>query len=93
SIHDVKAIRTSGDDFRFKAEIDFDGEQLVYDYLKTENAKQLIKNLDGMKDNQNIEKFLVQYGDQIIDFLGAEIDRIEKFICRRYPNLKHMDLE
>ncbi|MEN2499644.1 MAG: hypothetical protein MHMPM18_003841 [Marteilia pararefringens] len=93
SIHDVKAIHTSGEDFRFKAEIDFDGKELVRKYLKSVESQSLLSGVKKIEGSTEVENFLVQHGSHMIDFLGAEIDRIERFILSRYPKLLHLDLE
>uniref|UniRef100_A0A8C7F9X3 Proton-coupled zinc antiporter SLC30A9, mitochondrial n=1 Tax=Oncorhynchus kisutch TaxID=8019 RepID=A0A8C7F9X3_ONCKI len=62
AIHDVKATDLGLSKVRFKAEVDFDGRVLTHSYL----------------EKQDIEQILNDIQQNIIDTLGAEVDRLEK---------------
>ena len=38
-------------------------------------------------------KFLVEFGDHVVEAIGDEIDRIEKKLRREIPQLKYIDIE
>ena len=42
---------------------------------------------------QELEAFLLKHGEQIVDCLGAEVDRIEKNLKENHPEVRHVDLE
>jgi len=40
-----------------------------------------------------VEQFMLKQGENIVDMLGAEVDRIEKELKKRHPQVRHVDLE
>lgn len=46
-----------------------------------------------MKGSEEFEAFLLQQGENIVDTLGAEIDRIETKLMKEHPEIRHCDLE
>lgn len=40
-----------------------------------------------------MEEFVLKHGENIVDTLGAEIDRIEKRLRKSHPEIRHCDLE
>ncbi|KAF3694114.1 Zinc transporter 9 [Channa argus] len=77
AIHDVKATDMGLSKVRFKAEVDFDGRVEI----------QLVKT------PEELENFMLKHGENIIDTLGAEVDRLEKELKQRNPEVRHVDLE
>ncbi|KAK1904136.1 Zinc transporter 9 [Dissostichus eleginoides] len=77
AIHDVKATDLGLSKVRFKAEVDFDGRVEI----------QLVKT------PEELESFMLKHGENIIDTLGAEVDRLEKELKQRNPEVRHVDLE
>lgn len=49
--------------------------------------------MKSLKDEQQLEAFMVKHGDNIVDRVGDEVDRLEKEIMRKYPDIRHVDLE
>jgi len=91
AIHDVKATVMGAENFRFKAEIDFDGAAVARGWLADQDMAQLFQQASS--DATSFEKFLVEYGEHICSALGDEIDRIEKQIKKEVPGAVHVDLE
>ena len=40
-----------------------------------------------------VQEFLLHHGEQIVDCLGSEVDRIEKNLKTLHPEVRHVDLE
>ncbi len=84
-VYDVKTAVIGADTLLFKAKIEFDGEKIAEKYIKRLNKDQINKKLSS---NESLRKFLVNYGDHIIEVLGDEIDRLEKNIKKELPSRK-----
>ncbi|CAD5222636.1 unnamed protein product [Bursaphelenchus xylophilus] len=94
SVHDVKATSLGVEKSRFKAELDFDGAQITEKYLREEcDTKEMLEEVKQMENPEELEKFMVVHGEKIIDKIGDEVDRIEQRITRKYPDIRHVDLE
>jgi hypothetical protein len=63
---------------RYKAEVDFDGRELTRSYLVKQDLETILEEVQNMKTIEELETFLLKHGENIVDLLGAEIDRIEK---------------
>lgn len=46
-----------------------------------------------MKTPEELETFMLKHGENIIDTLGAEVDRLEKEQKKQNPEVRHVDLE
>jgi len=90
-VHDVKATVMSTDTFRFKAEVDFDGAEVARRWLADQDLERILAEVSG--SSNDLHRFLVGYGEHIIEALGDEIDRIEGKIRATVPQAKHVDLE
>ena len=44
-------------------------------------------------DEKMLETFLLKHGEQMVDCLGAEVDRIERNLKEKHPEVRHVDLE
>ncbi|XP_028397753.1 zinc transporter 9-like [Dendronephthya gigantea] len=93
SIHDVKATELGADTVRFKAEINFDGREITRRHLSRKETTQLLKEVRDIQTPEELERFLMDHGEQIIDTLGQEVDRIERNIKNKNPEVRHVDLE
>jgi hypothetical protein len=60
------------------AEVDFDGRTLTRHYLDTIDLEVLLKEMQELKAMEEVEAFMLKHGENIVDMLGAEVDRIEK---------------
>lgn len=92
SLHDVKATEMGGQ-IKFKAEVDFDGREITGAYVYKLDMDQVLKEMQEMKTQAEAEEFILKHGQKILDSLGGEIDRIEKVIKAKYPEVRHVDLE
>ena len=93
SVHDVKALDLGADTIRFKAEINFDGHELARVHLEKQNMASLLETARAIEGQDELYAFLLSHGEQIIDTLAVEVDRLEKEIKKRFPEAKHVDLE
>lgn len=93
SIHDVKATEMGADTVRFKAEINFDGREITRRHLSRKDLPKLLKEVHDVQSPEELERFMLDHGEQIIDTLGQEVDRIERNIKKQSPEVRHVDLE
>lgn len=77
AIYDVKGIDIGNNLVRYKAEIDFDGAQLTRLYLDRLDLNNLLTEMKSITGIDDLETFMVNHGEAIVDLLGGEIDRIE----------------
>lgn len=93
AIHDVKGIDIGNSLVRYKAELDFDGRELTRSYLDKQDLTLLLEEVNNMKNIDELEAFLLKHGENIVDMMGAEIDRIEMKLRKNHPEIRHCDLE
>ncbi|XP_068451552.1 proton-coupled zinc antiporter SLC30A9, mitochondrial [Clinocottus analis] len=93
AIHDVKATDLGMSRVRFKAEVDFDGRVVTRSYLEKQDIDQILNEIQLVKNPEELESFMLKHGENIIDTLGAEVDRLEKELKQRNPEVRHVDLE
>lgn len=93
AIHDVKATDMGMNKVRFKAEVDFDGRVVTRSYLEKQDIEQILQEIQLVKTPEELEAFMLKHGENIIDTLGAEVDRLEKELKQLNPELRHVDLE
>ncbi|XP_028776846.1 metal tolerance protein C4-like [Neltuma alba] len=96
AIYDCKSEVIGPGFFRFKAEIDFNGEMVVRNYLVSTGRDEWARKFDevaAQKDQASQLKFLSDYGTEIVTALGSEVDRLEQEIQNLVPGIKHVDIE
>ncbi|XP_013134648.1 PREDICTED: zinc transporter 9 [Papilio polytes] len=93
AIHDVKGIDIGSNLIRYKAEVDFDGRALTRSYLEKHDLNSLLEDIKKIETIDNVEAFLLKHGENIVDMLGGEIDRIELKLRKKFPQIRHCDLE
>ncbi|KFD53555.1 hypothetical protein M513_05471 [Trichuris suis] len=93
SIQDIKATEMGAEKVRFKAEIDFNGRNIARAYVETLELSKLLQAVQNISTEDELENFMLTHGEQVVDRLGAEIDRIEQELKKRFPNIRHVDLE
>jgi solute carrier family 30 (zinc transporter), member 9 len=76
--------------YRISAELDFDGAYLARKYLETRNVVELHGTLDSP---DALQVFLEQYGEDVMELMGDEVDRIEDKIRDAMPGAKNIALE
>jgi len=89
-IHDVKAIVMGGGRIRFKAELDFDAVELTRSELEKLDLDGLAERVQSPED---LREVLADFGETMVDAIGAAVDRIEERAAAQVPELAHMDLE
>ncbi|XP_011503548.1 PREDICTED: zinc transporter 9 [Ceratosolen solmsi marchali] len=93
AIHDVKGIDMGNSLVRYKAELDFDGRELTRSYLDKLDLNAMLEEIKKLQDVDELESFLLKHGENIVDLLGGQIDRIELKLKKKYPEIRHCDLE
>nr|CAH7745850.1 unnamed protein product [Callosobruchus chinensis] len=93
AIHDVKGIDMGNKLVRYKAELDFDGRELTRAYLDKQELSELLEEIKKIDNIDKLEEFMLKHGENIVDMVGGEIDRIEMKIRKKYPEVRHCDLE
>lgn len=87
----IRRVRTrivGADRFRFQAELDFDGR-----ILGARIAHLVHERHEELGDADDRERFAADFGEQLVDELGREVDRIEAKLEEKFPRLKYVDLE
>jgi len=77
AIHDVKGIDMGNSMIRYKAEIDFNGRELTRKYLDKHDIRKLWEEVKGFHSIDQLNEFMLGHGENIVDIMGDEIDRIE----------------
>ncbi|KAK4296232.1 hypothetical protein Pmani_031261 [Petrolisthes manimaculis] len=93
AIYDVKGIDMGTGLVRYKAEVDFDGRELTRGYLDKQDLEALLLEIENIKTLEDLEAFMLKHGENIVDSLGAEVDRIETILKKSHPEIRHCDLE
>ena len=84
------AIVRGTDSYRVSAELDFNGAYLAEIYLKERKIEEVHARLDSP---EAVEAFLKEYGEEVMEIVGDEVDRIEKKIREAIPQAKHIAIE
>ncbi|KAJ2991393.1 hypothetical protein HDV02_003792 [Globomyces sp. JEL0801] len=92
SVHDIKSTSIGPDWARFKAEILFDGKEIVrrYHLQNPHKLKQEISLLKSFETDKEITDWIVFQGGDVLTMLGKEVDRLEVEIQK--PKL-HEDIK
>ncbi len=88
SVRELKTRVVGADQFRLKAEIDYNGP-----FLAQQHAAWVKEQVPLLKTDAEIESFVDRFGDRVIDALALEVDSIEEEMQRKFPNLQFIDLE
>lgn len=93
AIYDVKGIDMGTGLVRYKAEVDFDGRELTRFYLDQQDLEAILQEMQGLKTIEDVEAFMLKHGENIVDSLGEQVDRIETILKKSHPEIRHCDLE
>jgi len=100
SVHDIKTEEIGPGQFRFKAEVEFCGRMIVENYLNRRKLKgreeiyQAFRKASLAEDDNNaMQAMMLQYGEEVVEALGDEVDRLEKAIYTLEPRIIHVDIE
>lgn len=87
-VRKARSRLVAADRFRFKAELEFDGR-----YLGGKMAATVHERASSLSASEARVQFARDFGEQLMDALGAEIDRIEAELAKRFPRIVYVDLE
>lgn len=77
--------------FRIKCEVEFNGAALLKEMYK---KKVLREEYESIKDDYDeFMRFFAENVDRIPRVMGKKIDEIEKNIQKKFPAIKHLDIE
>ncbi|KII69269.1 Zinc transporter 9 [Thelohanellus kitauei] len=93
SVHDVKATMMGSGRVKFKAEINYDGPELAKAYLRSRDVHELLTDIRRIKTKKQLKNFTINHTTKVMDCLGRENDRLEQKIMKKFPELRHIDLE
>jgi len=93
SVNDVKTMVEGPSYVRFKAEVFFNSEVITKKYLDTLDTTSLLKEAQSLKTEADMENFMIDQNQRMVDTLALEVDRLEFLIKRKYPEVRHVDLE
>lgn len=89
--------------YRFKADIQWNGDRIVHRYLESLSREELYKDIMeaacAAPGNENemlrdaMDMALIEFGRGIISTVGGEIDRLEAELTKICPGLMYVDLE
>ena len=71
AVHDVKATIMGADSFRFKAEIDFDGQTIAKRWLEKQDVAAIYAK--ATQDQESFEAFVHTLGEDLCEALGDEV--------------------
>lgn len=57
--------------------MDFDGRELTRYYLESVDLSVLLKEVQSFTTAEELEAYMLKHGENIVDKMGGEIDRIE----------------
>jgi zinc transporter 9 len=96
STSEVRAIVQGADDLRFKVEVDFNGEELSRRYLATlaeSEPERLARWVEICGTEAALSQMLGEFSEELMHFLGTEVDELERKIRLAVPKAKHIDIE
>merc|ERR1711908_58254 len=89
SLHDVRAVVVGSDEIRFKAEIHFDGSRLAARLWEREGVD-LQHTLDNIRTPEDLRQHLLFFGDEVVEALGEEVDRLEDVVREEMPEARYV---
>jgi zinc transporter 9 len=95
-ITDVRAIVQGADDLRFKVEVDFNGAELAHRYLDSlaESDPDRLARWTGLCGTREaLNQMLGEFSEELMSFLGTEVDELERKIRLAVPKATHIDIE
>ena len=98
AVFDSKSELVGPGVYRFKAEIDFNGEVIVRRQLDSSGHKMVEKlSAAALKQKDVSDKEMISllraYGEDVATAMGSEVDRLENKIKQEVPSIKHVDIE
>jgi zinc transporter 9 len=93
---DVKVLIQGVDDIRFKVEVDFNGEELASRYLAGLSESDPDRHARWSEicgSKEALYELLGSFSEELMGFLGAEVDELERRIRIAVPKATHIDIE
>jgi zinc transporter 9 len=90
SVNAVRALKSrvvAADQYRIAAEVHYDG-----DHLGKVHGEWVRERLASLRPEES-EAFAAEFGRRIIESLGDEVDRMEKELVEKIPQLQHLEFE
>ncbi|MCO4773029.1 MAG: cation diffusion facilitator family transporter [Deltaproteobacteria bacterium] len=89
-LHEVRAVVLGSGALRLAADIDFDGKAIARTLLKGKDLDDLRQSWDNPAE---LQQWLEEFGEAVIDQLSTTVDRIEEELIHEIPELTHVALE
>jgi len=89
-IESFRAVVYGSDSLQLSADLEFDGEEVARRYVATLDLDDTWSKVHSAED---LERFLVDFGDHLSEVLGDEVDRIEERLREVDPDARDVDLE
>jgi hypothetical protein len=77
--------------YRIKCEVEWNGPALFKEAYQHKYLKGKYEEVKS--DYEFFKRFCVDYADRIPRLMGKKIDEIEKMLRRRFPSVRHIDIE
>ena len=98
-VYDARSEEIGPGVYRFSADLDFHGDEIVARYLaridahtlQAKFAKSCGEGRDG--DTSAFELLLKEHGARVVQAVGAEVDRMEAEVQKLVPGVQYVDLE
>ncbi len=86
----TKAVVAGANSYRISAELEFDGAHVVRQVLEGRDIQQIV---DDTRDPQQMHAWLCEFGEEVLEQMGDEVDRIESALRKAVPRAGAVDLE
>ena len=53
----------------------------------------MMKEVKAIETENDLELFMLKHGENVVDCLGEQVDRIEQELKKQHPEIRHVDLE
>ena len=96
SIEKVHAVQTrvlGSDEFKLKAELDFNGRVLADRLLGWLAEQAVVKTGTSEQSPEQRIEFAREFAEKLMQEHGAEVNRLEAELRKQFPQLKFIDLE
>lgn len=96
-VYFAKSEELGAGTYRFAAEVEFSGKKIVERYLaKNKRRMELHSKFNEASLSANgtaMDAALAHYGEEIVQAVGDEVDRMEKEIVKIEPSIHYVDIE
>lgn len=96
-VYFAKSEELGAGTYRFAAEVEFSGKKIVERYLAKNKRRRLLhekfNSASAAMDEKAMDAALAQYGEDIVQAVGDEVDRLEKEIVELEPSIHYVDIE